>query len=54
MIVGSSWFVLNDAGNALPDDNLQVIVLQVTTGGASQAKSTSKSSPWAKAPRRKC
>ena len=34
MIVGSSWFVLNDAGNALPDDNLQVIVLQVTTGGS--------------------
>ena len=33
MIVGSSWFVLNDAGNAAPDANQQVIVLQVTTAG---------------------
>ena len=33
MIVGSSWFVLNDAGNAVPDANQQVIVLQVTTAG---------------------
>ena len=33
MIVGSSWFVLNDAGNASPDANQQVIVLQVTTAG---------------------
>ena len=33
MIVGSSWFVLNDAGNAAPDANQQVIMLQVTTAG---------------------
>ena len=33
MIVGSSWFVLNDASNAAPDANQQVIVLQVTTAG---------------------
>ena len=33
MIVGSSWFVLNDAGNAAPDANQQVIVMQVTTAG---------------------
>ena len=33
MIVGSSWFVLNDAGNASPDANQQVLVLQVTTAG---------------------
>ena len=33
MIVGSSWFVLNDAGNASPNEDLQVLVLQVTTAG---------------------
>lgn len=33
-LVGSSWFVLNDAGNAAPDDNLQVLVLQVSTPGS--------------------
>ena len=33
MIVGSSWFVLNDAGNASPNNDLQVLVLQVTTSG---------------------
>ena len=26
-------FVLNTAGNGLPDDNMQVLILQVTTAG---------------------
>ena len=34
MAVGSSWFALSDAGNARPDENLQVLVLQVTTSGS--------------------
>ncbi len=33
MIVGSSWFVLPDAGNALPDENLQSLIMQVTSSG---------------------
>ena len=32
-LTGSSWYVLNTAGNGLPDENLQVLVLQVTTAG---------------------
>ena len=32
-LAGSSWYILNTAGNGLPDANLQVLVLQVTTGG---------------------
>jgi len=30
---GSSWYVLNTAGNGLPDENLQVLIMQVTTSG---------------------
>ena len=33
MIVGSSWYVLSDASNALPDENLQSLIMQVTTSG---------------------
>ena len=32
-VVGSSWFVLNDAENALPEANMQVLFMQVTTAG---------------------
>ena len=32
-VIGSAWFVLNTAGNGLPDDNMQVLILQVTTAG---------------------
>ena len=28
-LTGSSWYVLNTAGNGLPDENLQVLILQV-------------------------
>lgn len=33
MVVGSSWFVLNDAGNARPDNDLKVMIMQITTAG---------------------
>ena len=33
-LIGSSWFSLSDAGNTLPDENLRVLVLQVTTAGS--------------------
>ena len=33
-LTGSSWYILNTAANGLPDENLQVIILQVTTAGA--------------------
>ena len=33
MVVGSSWFVLSDAGNALPNDDLQCLIMQVTSSG---------------------
>ena len=33
MVVGSSWFVLNDAGNARPDSDLKVMIMQITTAG---------------------
>ena len=32
-VVGSSWFVLNEADNALPSADLRVLFLQVTTAG---------------------
>lgn len=32
-IIGSSWFVLNTAGNALPNANGRSLVLQITTTG---------------------
>ncbi|MGB1347416.1 MAG: hypothetical protein ACPG8R_00765 [Flavobacteriales bacterium] len=31
--IGSAWYVLNTAGNGLPDHNGRVIVMQVTTSG---------------------
>ena len=33
-LTGSSWYILNTAANGLPDENLQVIILQVTTAGS--------------------
>ena len=33
-LTGASWYVLNTATNGLPDANLQVLVMQVTTTGA--------------------
>ena len=33
-MVGSSWFVLNDAENALPAADMRVLFMQVTTSGA--------------------
>ena len=33
-LTGGSWYVLNTAGNALPDANLQVLVMQITTAGS--------------------
>ncbi|MGB1056770.1 MAG: hypothetical protein ACPGYM_07540, partial [Flavobacteriales bacterium] len=33
-VVGSSWFVLNDAENALPAADMRVLFMQVTTSGA--------------------
>ena len=32
-LVGSSWYVLSSAENGLPDDDMRVLVLQVTTTG---------------------
>ena len=32
-LTGASWYVLNTAANGLPDANLQVLVMQVTTAG---------------------
>ena len=32
-LTGSSWYVLNTAANGLPNENLQVLILQVTTSG---------------------
>ena len=32
-LTGSSWYVLNTAANGLPDENLQVLIMQVTTSG---------------------
>ena len=33
-LTGASWYVLNTAANGLPDANLQVLVMQVTTTGS--------------------
>ena len=32
-LTGMSWYVLNNAGNGLPDENMQVLVMQITTAG---------------------
>ena len=32
-LTGSSWYVLNTAANGLPDENLRVLIMQVTTAG---------------------
>jgi len=32
-LTGSSWYILNTAGNGLPDENMRVLILQVTTAG---------------------
>ncbi|MGB0179368.1 MAG: hypothetical protein ACPF8U_04850, partial [Flavobacteriales bacterium] len=32
-LTGASWYVLNTAANGLPDANLQVLIMQVTTSG---------------------
>ena len=32
-LTGGSWYVLNTAANALPDANLRVLVMQITTSG---------------------
>ena len=37
-LTGSSWYILNTAGNGLPDANLQVLILQVTTAEAFQER----------------
>ncbi len=31
--IGSVWFVLNDASNALPDEFMRVLIMQITTAG---------------------
>ena len=31
--IGSSWFILSDADNGLPDDDLRVLIMQVSTAG---------------------
>ena len=33
-LTGASWYILNTAANGLPDDDMRVFVMQVTTGGA--------------------
>ena len=33
-LTGASWYVLNTAANALPDGDLRVLVMQVTTAGS--------------------
>ena len=33
-LTGSSWYILNTAGNGLPDADLRVIVMQITTTGS--------------------
>ena len=32
--IGASWYVLNDVANGLPDSDMRVFVLQVTTAGS--------------------
>ena len=51
MVVGSSWFVLNDAGNARPDSDLKVMIMQITTAGTPirpHQCSTVPQRPWRK------
>ena len=33
-VIGASWYVLNNATNAMADENMQVLVAQITTEGA--------------------
>ena len=33
-VIGASWYVLNTASNALPDSDLRVLVMQITTPGS--------------------
>jgi len=33
-LTGSSWYILNTAANGLPDENLRVFIMQVTTTGS--------------------
>ena len=33
-LTGASWYVLNTAANALPDENGRILIAQITTGGA--------------------
>ena len=33
-LTGGAWYVLNTADNSLPDANLQVLVMQITTPGS--------------------
>ena len=37
-LTGASWYVLNTAGNGLPDANLRVLIAQVTTPGSISGK----------------
>ena len=37
-LVGGSWFVLSDASNGLPDEDLRVLIMQVTTTGSISGK----------------
>ena len=32
-LTGGSWYVLNTAANSLPDADLRVQIMQITTGG---------------------
>ena len=32
--IGASWYVLNDVANGLPDSDMRVLVLQITTSGS--------------------
>ena len=33
-VIGASWYVLNNATNAMADENMQVLVAQITTAGS--------------------
>ena len=37
-LIGGSWFVLSDASNGLPDADLRVLIMQVTTTGSISGK----------------
>ena len=47
-VVGSSWFVLNGDGNALPGKDMRVMILQVTTLGSLSGKINVQVFPRAK------